>query len=458
MKTITTVNPATNSDLKTYTLLTNEEVNQAIDASDMAFHSWRKTSFEERARIMLKTADLLEQNSSRYAVTMTEEMGKTLSSAKAEVEKCAWVCRYYAEHAESFLASEEIKTDATKSYISYQPLGTVLAVMPWNYPFWQVFRFVAPALMAGNTGLLKHASNVVGCGILIEEVLKEAGLPDGVFTFLPISSKQVEPILRNPKVKAATLTGSEAAGAAVASTAAEEIKKSVLELGGSDPYIVLHDADIDLAAAQCATSRLLNSGQSCIGAKRFIIVKDVYDEFLEKFTAEMKAATYGNPKSEATDIGPMARVDLRDELHEQVIASVNAGAHIHLGGFIPDMEGAYYPPTILTHVAPGMPAYEDELFGPVASVIKVNNENEAIKVANDTSFGLGACVFSKDIERAERIAREELEAGCCFVNQFVKSDPRLPFGGIKQSGFGRELSHYGIKEFVNIKTVYLMDK
>jgi len=326
--------------------------------------------------------------------------------------------------------------------------------MPWNYPLWQVFRFAAPALMAGNTVLLKHASNVPGSALEIEKIFLDAGFPKYSFSTLLIPSDAVNDILKNNIVKAATLTGSGPAGQAVASTAGENIKKTVLELGGSDPYLILADADLDHAAEQCATSRLLNAGQSCIGAKRFIVVEKVYDSFLQKFKDKLSSAMMGDPM-QAVVLGPMARHDLRDEVHQQVVDSVSKGAKLLLGGTIPDSDGAYYPPTLLTNVSQGMPAYDDEIFGPVASVIKVKDEKEAIRVANDTEFGLGSCVFTQDIERGERIAREEIEAGCCFVNHFVKSDPRLPFGGIKTSGYGRELSYYGIREFVNIKTVYV---
>lgn len=454
MSTITTNNPATGESLATYTLHTDEEVQVAIAYADEAFKDWRRTTFKERSRLMQAAAEVLKRNKERYARTITLEMGKTLSSAEAEVEKCAWVCNYYAEHAASFLDDEMVDTDASKSMIAYQPLGVILAVMPWNYPFWQVFRFAAPALMAGNAGILKHASNVPGSALYIQEVFEEAGFPEHLFKSLLIKSDQVEGILTNPRVKAATLTGSGPAGSAVAALAGKHIKKTVLELGGSDPYLILDDADLDLAASQCAAGRLLNAGQSCIGAKRFIAVDAVYEEFLAKFKKKMADATMGDPMTSVT-IGPMAREDLRDEVHGQVEKSVAAGAELILGGSIPDGKGAYYPPTILVNVSPGMPAYEEEIFGPVASVIRAKDEADAIRIANDTEFGLGACVFSRDLERAERIAREELHAGCCFVNAFVKSDPRLPFGGVKTSGYGRELSHFGIGEFVNIKTIYI---
>ncbi len=454
MEKIQTVNPATDKELSSFSKHTQEEVNFIIDKADQTYQSYRKSQFDERALMMKNAASILEERKAKYAETMTLEMGKTYKSAVAEVEKCVWVCRYYAENAEKFLADELVDTDASKSMISYRPIGIVLAVMPWNYPMWQVFRFAAPALMAGNVCLLKHASNVPQSALYIEEVFRDAGFPEFAFTTLLMDSSGVESILKNKKVKAATLTGSGPAGSAVASAASKYIKHTVLELGGSDPYLVLHDADLEHAAEQCKTSRLLNAGQSCIGAKRFIVVEKVYDEFLALFAAKMKSAKMGDPM-EDVDLGPMARHDLRDEVHNQVLDSIKNGAEVLIGGQIPDGDGAYYPPTILTNVQPGMPAYEDEIFGPVASVIMATDEDDAIRIANDTDFGLGACVFTKDLERGECIAKDELEAGCCFVNQYVKSDPRLPFGGIKTSGVGRELSYYGIREFVNVKSVYI---
>jgi succinate-semialdehyde dehydrogenase/glutarate-semialdehyde dehydrogenase len=454
MEKIQTVNPATDKELSLFTKHTREEVDFIIDKADQTYQNYRKSQFDERSFMMKNAANILEERKAKYAETMTLEMGKTYKSAVAEVEKCAWVCRYYAENAEKFLADEIVDTDASKSMISYRPIGIVLAVMPWNYPMWQVFRFAAPALMAGNVCLLKHASNVPQSALYIEEVFRDAGFPEFAFTTLLMDSSGVESILKNKKVKAATLTGSGPAGSAVASAASKYIKHTVLELGGSDPYLVLHDADLEHAAEQCKTSRLLNAGQSCIGAKRFIVVEKVYDEFLALFAAKMKSAKMGDPM-EDVDLGPMARHDLRDEVHNQVLDSIKNGAEVLIGGQIPDGDGAYYPPTILTNVQPGMPAYEDEIFGPVASVIMATDEDDAIRIANDTDFGLGACVFTKDLERGERIAKDELEAGCCFVNQYVKSDPRLPFGGIKTSGVGRELSYYGIREFVNVKSVYI---
>jgi succinate-semialdehyde dehydrogenase / glutarate-semialdehyde dehydrogenase len=450
---ITTINPATNEPIRDYTLLESAEVRKILTASNRAYTKWRRTSFAERAELMRAAGRVLRERAPEFARLMTAEMGKPVKSARAEAEKCALVCDYYAEHAESMLGRESIATEASNSFACFEPLGVVLAVMPWNFPFWQVFRFAAPALMAGNVGVLKHASNVPGCALAIEDVFRQAGFPADVFRTLLIDNRTAKAVIKNKYVRAVTLTGSTAAGQSVAATAGKALKKSVLELGGSDPYLILADADIEAAAAACATSRLINSGQSCIAAKRFIVVESVREEFERRFVAHMSAAKMGDPMNEEHTIGPQARHDLRDELHDQVQKSIAKGARCLLGGQIPAGPGAYYPPTVLTDVKKGMVAYHEELFGPVASIIPVKNERAAIQVANDSIFGLGAAVFTRDVARGERIAATELEAGCCFVNDFVKSDPRLPFGGIKTSGYGRELSHYGIKEFVNIKTV-----
>ncbi|MEM9556877.1 MAG: NAD-dependent succinate-semialdehyde dehydrogenase [Acidobacteriota bacterium] len=451
--TIEAVNPATGESLSRHDEFSSDEAARLVDAADEAFHAWRRTSFEHRAERMRSAAELLRERSDEYAELMAREMGKPIAGGRAEVEKCAWVCEYYAEHAAGFLAEEPVETDAAESFVTFQPLGVVLAVMPWNFPFWQVFRFVAPALMAGNAGLLKHSSNVPGCALAIETVLHDAGFPTSLFRTLLIGSGQVADLLEHPKLRAATLTGSGPAGQAVAAKAGSLIKKTVLELGGSDPYVVLADADLGAAVETCVTSRLINSGQSCIAAKRFVVDDAVYDEFVERFVERMAKATMGDPLDEATDVGPQARTELRDELHEQVERSVDAGARLLLGGTIPDGPGAFYPPTVLADVAPGMAAADEELFGPVAAILRAKDEDDAIRLANETPFGLGAAVFTRDLERGRRLAAEELEAGCCFVNSFVQSDPRLPFGGIKESGYGRELSRYGIREFVNIKTV-----
>lgn len=452
---LTSINPSNNKVLKQYDEMTTEQSSKIISLAHQTFLKWKETSFTHRAGLMKKAAEILRQNSEEYSVLMTMEMGKPLAQSRAEVEKCAWVCDYYSENAEKFLADEIIKTEASKSFVTYQPLGVILAVMPWNFPFWQVFRFAAPNLMAGNTGVLKHASNVSGCALAIEDIFRKAGFPENLFRTLLVSSKNVKPIIENENIKAVTLTGSVPAGKSVASLAGSRIKKTVLELGGSDPYIVLEDADLEKAALSCVNSRLINAGQSCIAAKRFIIVEKVYDEFEKYYLKFMSEKKMGDPSDEKNHLGPQASIKLRNELHNQVLRSVELGAEIILGGKIPSIDGAYYPPTILKNVKPGMPAFDEELFGPVAALIKAKDEDKAIELANNSIFGLGAAVFTKDNRRGELIAKERLNAGCCFVNDFVKSDPRLPFGGIKESGYGRELSPFGIKEFVNIKTVFI---
>jgi succinate-semialdehyde dehydrogenase/glutarate-semialdehyde dehydrogenase len=452
---IETLNPTTGEKVKTYKEMSREEVGRIIEDTHAAFGDWRKTALSERSNLMSRTARVLRDDVEEYAGLMSLEMGKTTQEGRAETEKCAWVCDYYAENAERFLAPEIVETDATKSFVTFQPLGVVLAVMPWNFPFWQVFRFAAPALMAGNTGLLKHASNVPACALAIEDVFRRAGFPQHAFRTLLIGGPRVASVIENPLVRAVTLTGSTPAGRSVAGKAGEMLKKTVLELGGSDPYVILEDADIETAVTACVTSKLINAGQSCIAAKRFVVVEAVRNRFETLFVEQMRLKRMGDPLDPGTDIGPQARHDLRNELHDQVRRSIELGATCLLGGKIPDNDGAYYPPTVLTDVGRGMPAYEEELFGPVAAIIPVKDAAEAVEVANDTVFGLGAAVFTADAARGEDIAAHQLEAGCCFVNEFVRSDPRLPFGGVKASGYGRELSHYGIREFVNIKTVYV---
>ena len=452
---LSSINPANNILIKNYDEMTSPESADIISLADKAFKNWKETSYIYRSELMKNAAKVLRENSEEYSVLMTIEMGKPIVQSRAEVEKCVWVCDYYADNAEKFLADEIIKTEATKSFVSYQPLGVILAVMPWNFPFWQVFRFAAPNLMAGNAGLLKHASNVSGCALAIEDVFRKAGFPENLFRTLLVKSKNVKDIISNTKVQAVTLTGSVPAGKSVAALAGSLIKKTVLELGGSDPYVVLEDADLHLAAMSCVTSRLINAGQSCIAAKRFIIFESVYDDFEKLYLEIMSKKKMGDPLDENNDLGPQASIQLRDELHDQVLRSIKQGAELILGGAVPEIYGAYYPPTILRNVKPGMPAFDEELFGPVAALIKAADENDAIDLANNSIFGLGASVFTKNIKRGEQIAKEKLNAGCCFVNDFVKSDPRLPFGGIKESGYGRELSPFGIKEFMNIKTVYI---
>jgi len=452
---IESVNPATGETIRTYDEMPPREAAATVERAHEAFGAWRRTGFAERAEPMKAAARLLRERSDRYAKLMTDEMGKRLGEAKAEAEKCAWVCEHYADHAERILGRESIETDASNSFVTFEPLGVVLAVMPWNFPFWQVFRFVAPALMAGNAAVLKHASNVPGCALAIEEVLHDAGFPPALFRTLLVGSPGVAAIIEHPRVAAVTLTGSTPAGKAVASKAGEMLKKTVLELGGSDAYVIMEDADLDLAVESCVTSRLINGGQSCVAAKRFIVPGTVRTEFERRYVELMRSKKMGDPTDPAVDLGPQARHDLRDDLHRQVRESIAAGARCMLGGEVPDGPGAFYPATVLTDVRPGMPAYDEELFGPVAAIIPARDEEEAIRIANDSIFGLGAAVFTRDEARGEEIAARRLEAGACFVNSFVKSDPRLPFGGVKQSGYGRELGDYGIKEFVNIKTVYV---
>ena len=452
--TIKSINPASGEILNTYDEMTPDAAASAVAEAHETWTSWPKVPFAERARPMRRAASILRERKHELGKLMALEMGKPLKQGIAEAEKCAWVCDYYAENAEHHLAPDVIKTEGSKSYVAFEPLGVVLAVMPWNFPFWQVFRFAAPALMAGNTGVLKHSSNVPGCALEIEKILTDAGFPRGAFRSLLIGSRQVQAVIEHPLVRAITLTGSTPAGKSVAAQAGAVLKKTVLELGGSDPYLVLEDADLDLAVQTCVNSRLINSGQSCINAKRFIVAEPVLQPFTETFVALMKSKRVGDPLLEETEVGPMARHDLREELHQQVLASIKRGARLLLGGEIPSGPGAYYPPTVLSEVQPGMPAYNEELFGPVAAIIRAKDDNDAIHIANDSVFGLGAAVFTRDVARGERVARE-LEAGSTFVNALVASDPRLPFGGIKQSGYGRELGSYGIREFVNIKTVYV---
>jgi succinate-semialdehyde dehydrogenase/glutarate-semialdehyde dehydrogenase len=450
-----TINPTNGVRVREYAEATPAEIGSAIANAHAAFEDWRRTPFAKRATHMRFAASLLRERQGDLAHLMAVEMGKPLAQGRGEAEKCAWVCEYYADAAEGFLTPEPVKTDATTSYVAFAPLGVVLAVMPWNFPLWQVFRFVAPGLMAGNAGLLKHSSNVCGSALAIEEILRDAGFPPGLFRTLLVGSSRVAGIIESPLVRAVTLTGSTPAGQAVAAKAGALLKKTVLELGGSDPYLVLEDADLELAAESCAASRLINSGQSCIAAKRFIVVEPVRLRFEELFVERMRARKMGDPLENGVDVGPQARHDLRDELAGQVARSVARGARVILGGAPPQGPGAFYPPTVLTGVTKGMPAYDEELFGPVAAVIAARTEADAVRIANDTSFGLGAAVFTQDVARGERLAAEQIEAGSCFVNSFVKSDPRLPFGGIKESGYGRELSSFGIREFVNVKTVYV---
>jgi len=451
------INPATGESLDPIEADDDAAVEDALADAESAFVEWRGVPITERQALVEDAASVLRENEEEYAALMTEEMGKPLDSARAEVEKCAWVCEYYAERAAEHLQDERVGSEAkAETFVSYEPLGPVLAVMPWNFPFWQVFRFAAPHLTAGNVGLLKHASNVPGCARAIEEVFREAGYPEGVFQSLLVGSDAVAEVIADERVKAVTLTGSERAGRSVAADAGAELKKTVLELGGSDPFVVLDDADVAAAAATGTIARTLNSGQSCIAAKRFVVHTDVYDEFVEAFVAEMEALTVGDPTDSGTDVGPQARADLLDTLHDQVERSVEAGATVETGGEPLDRQGFFYPPTVLTDVPADAAVATEEVFGPVAAVFAVDDEAEAIAVANDTNLGLGGSVWTEDVARGKRVARR-IDSGAVFVNELTKSDPRLPFGGIGDSGYGRELGRDGIREFVNRKTVWVQD-
>jgi len=451
---IQTLNPFTKKIEKTFEEYSPTEVIKIINDVEKEFQIWRETNFAERSLILKRAAGILRKRKNDYGEIITREMGKPFIQAVAEVEKCALVCDYYADNAENILAEEKITTDASQSFIRFDPLGIILAVMPWNFPFWQVFRFAAPALMAGNAAVLKHASNVPMCALAIEEIFKSAGFPENIFRTLLVGSSNVEKIILNTKIKAVTLTGSEPAGKKIAETCGRVLKKTVLELGGSDPFIVFEDADIDAAVNTAVTARLINNGQSCIAAKRFIIVENIYEEFEKKFVERMKQIKIGDPMIPGTELGPMARKDLLIELDGQVKQSVAKGARILCGGKRLERQGYFYEPTILSNVVKGMPAYEEELFGPVAALIKAKDEEDAIAITNNSCFGLGASLWTNNVEKAKKYA-EKIESGSVFINGIVKSDPRLPFGGIKNSGYGRELSHYGIKEFVNIKTVWI---
>jgi succinate-semialdehyde dehydrogenase/glutarate-semialdehyde dehydrogenase len=453
--TLEAINPATGETIAAYDEATPQQVDAIVGSVHAAWQAWRRRPFTERAAPMRRAAGILRNEANDFAALMAREMGKPVRDGAAEAKKCATACDYFAEHAERFLADLPVQTEARASFVAFKPLGVVLAVMPWNFPFWQVFRFAAPGLMAGNAGLLKHASNVPGCALAIEGVFRRAGFPENLFRTLLIGSGQVDAVIAHPKVAAVTLTGSGPAGRAVAAKAGSVLKKTVLELGGSDPYLVLEDADLDVAADVCTKARLVNSGQSCIAGKRFLVVEAVRAAFLERFVARMRASKMGDPIDPSTEIGPQARVDLRDTLQRQVDESVAAGARCLLGGTIPDRPGAWYPPTVLTDVRPGMPAFDEEVFGPVAAVVAVHDEADAIRLANQSEFGLGGGVITRDVERGKRIAAESIESGAVFVNDAVRSDPRLPFGGVKESGYGRELSDFGIREFVNIKSVYV---
>jgi succinate-semialdehyde dehydrogenase/glutarate-semialdehyde dehydrogenase len=454
MATIIGINPATGEKISEFNRITGAEALEKVAAAKAEFHHWKQKTFSERATLMYALADVLEKNKEEYAQLATKEMGKVIGQSRKEIEKCAWVCRYYAEHTSTLLADEIVKTEAAKSYVTFQPIGVVLAVMPWNFPFYQAIRFAIPSLMAGNTGVLKHASNVQGCAFAIEEAFLQAGFPQGVFMNLNVDSKDVKALIEDKNIAAITLTGSDAAGRSIASIAGQNLKKTVMELGGSDAYIILEDVDLEKVTDLATFGRLQNNGQTCIAAKRFIVHDAIYDAFLALFIQKMKAAKMGDPTSADSYYGPMARLDLRDELHAQVLKTVEQGGRLVLGGIIPEGEGAYYPATILVDLEPGMEAFDNELFGPAASVMRAKDDAHAVELANNSQFGLGSGVFTPNIKRGEKLALQ-LEAGSSFVNKLVVSDPRLPFGGVKNSGYGRELAAYGIREFVNTKTIWI---
>ncbi len=453
---IATINPATGETLRTFQPLTAEQLEAKLQLAIDTYHRYRGTALADRKRMMLQAADILEGEKDAFGRVMVTEMGKTIKAAVEEAAKCAWGCRYYAEFAERFLSDEIIETSAARSFVTYQPIGPVLAVMPWNFPFWQVFRFAAPALMAGNVGLLKHASNVPQCALAIEDIFRRAGFPAGCFQTLLIETSNVKKVIEDPRIAAVTLTGSTGAGSAVASTAGKVIKKTVLELGGSDPFVVMPSADLDVAVRTAVKARTINNGQSCIAAKRFIVAESIADEFERKFVEGFKALKVGDPMDPATDIGPLANENQVETIADQVEKSVAAGAKVVTGGQRLDGKGFYYAPTVLTGVTPSSPAYHDEVFGPVAIIFRVRTLDDAIRVANDSPFGLGASAWTTDPgERARFVS--ELESGMVFINAMVASDPRLPFGGVKQSGYGRELAANGLREFVNIKSVWIQD-
>lgn len=451
--TIETVNPATGKMITAYTEMSEREVSKIIELTYNAYLKWREFDFSKRSICMKKLSDLLHQRKSKYAKLMAEEMGKPLSQGEAEIDKCATVCKHYEENAADYLKPRIIKTEMRKSYVAYQPIGIIFAIMPWNFPFWQVFRFAVPNIMAGNGALLKHAPISTGTALVIEELFLEAGFIQNLFRTLIISDDDASKVIANASVAAVTLTGSQRAGKIVGAEAAKALKKSVLELGGCDPYIILEDADLEKAAEACVASRMNNSGQVCIAAKRLIVVESVQKNLLNLLQEKIQKYKMGNPLEKDINFGPLARKDIRDKVHEQVQKSIQKGAELIIGGIIPSQDGFYYPPTILNKVKKNMPAYDEEIFGPVIAIITVKDEEEAIAVANDSDYGLGAAIFTKDIKRGEQIALEKIQVGTCAINTFVASDPRLPFGGIKGSGYGRELSAEGIRTFVNVKTI-----
>jgi len=456
MSDLRSINPSNGDIVGVYPQLSAQELNQLILEVNSEFDFWRKIPIKDRCQYFKYLAEAIQMRKDEFARLMALEMGKPLSQGIVELEKCAWVCNYYADNGEKFLADQNIITDASESYVSFQPLGVILAIMPWNFPFWQVFRFVAPAMIAGNVAVLKHASNVQGCADAIEGLFIEVGIPNNTFRNLTIDSSKVDYVIENPFIKAVSLTGSTSAGKSVAQKAGSVLKKTVLELGGSDPYVVLKDADLDIAVDACISGRLLNSGQSCIAAKRYIVDINIQLEFEKKIINKMKKQKVGDPFLDKSTVGPMVNKAAKDELAIQVSKSIDEGAKLIYESDVPNSEtGCYHPIMVLSNVKPGMPAFDEELFGPVACIITAQDQSEAISLANQTAYGLGAAVFTSDIEKGKEIAKVELEAGAGFVNDFVRSDPRLPFGGVKESGYGNELSSYGILEFVNIKTVYI---
>jgi succinate-semialdehyde dehydrogenase/glutarate-semialdehyde dehydrogenase len=454
--TFESINPLNDEKLGAYAAHSKEDIERGLKAASDRFTLWSRQNFEERGKVLKAVAAKLREQKQELATLATREMGKPIQQSLDEVEKCARTMDHYAAEGPAMLADQIVATDAQKSYVRFQPLGTVLAIMPWNFPYWQVLRCAAPILLSGNVMVLKHASNVSGCALAIERIFHEAGAPEGLFQTFLMPSSDVQDWIAHPLVHAITFTGSTHAGSQVAAAAGKAIKKQVLELGGSDPYVILEDADLEQTIKVCATARLVNSGQSCVAAKRFIVAKNIREEFEKGMIAEFENSAWGgDPLNPSMRIGPMARRDLRDDLHKQVEDSVAKGARLLCGGYIPEGQGAFYPPTILTDVKKGMPAYDEEMFGPVAAIIEANDEEEAIHLANDSIYGLGAAIFSRDRERAEKLAAHELQAGSCFVNAQVHSDPRMPFGGVKMSGYGRELGLYGLKEFTNIKSVFV---
>ena len=456
MKPLLSINPSTGLEIRSYNQHSNEEIENILNSSIEAQKSWQNTDLKFRLTCLRQLSGVLSDSKREYSSLMAEEMGKPFKQGIGEIEKCIWLCDYYIENSKKYLEDKKIKTDGQKSFVTLRPLGLILGIMPWNFPFWQVLRFAVPSIIAGNGAILKHASNVQGCAFSIETSFARSGFPKHLFQNISISGKNVSKVIKNSKISAVTLTGSTPAGRSVAETAGKELKKSVLELGGSDPYVILDDADIEKSVDSCISGRILNTGQSCISAKRLIVVDSLHDQFLSSLENKLSKKIMGDPKDNV-DIGPMVSLEAREEVHQQVLRSIDDGANLIIGGEIPKIPGAFYPITLLSNVKPGVVAFDEEIFGPVFAVIKARDENHAIDLANDSPFGLGAAVFTKNINKGKEIAKNRLNAGLCFVNDFVKSDPRLPFGGIKQSGYGRELSIYGLMEFVNIKTIVIDD-